>query len=191
MGQEPEALRGQLATKREELAHDLEAIGDRVSPGRMVERRQAAVRMRFGDVRERVMGTKDSFVEHAQDGAHSATSTVTESASRVGDATRRRAEGSPLGAGLVAFGAGVVAAALFPSSSRERQLAEKAQPAVDRMASEMGPAAKELLDEVKPAAEDAMHEVRDDAKQAAANVSAQAKDTASELKGAASTAPPS
>ena len=42
MGQTAEDLRTQLAEQRGDISRDLEAIGDRVSPGRMMERRQAA-----------------------------------------------------------------------------------------------------------------------------------------------------
>ena len=56
MGQTAEELRGQLVYQRAEVSRDLDAIGDRVSPHRMVERRQAAVRQRFTDIKERVMG---------------------------------------------------------------------------------------------------------------------------------------
>ena len=103
MGQEPEELRAELAAKRDDLTYDLEAIGDRVSPGRVIERRQAAVRMRFGDMRERMMGSKDYAVEHMQHGAHGATSAVSGTAERIGEAAKQRTEGAPLAVGSTAM----------------------------------------------------------------------------------------
>ena len=57
MGQTTEELRTQIAEQRDDLGRELEAIGDRVSPGRMAQRRKAAVGERFTSVKERVMGT--------------------------------------------------------------------------------------------------------------------------------------
>ena len=182
MGQAPEELRAELAAKRDDLSYDLEAIGDRVSPGRVIERRQAAVRMRFADMRERAMGSKDYAVEHMQQGAHGASSAVTGKAERIGEAAKQRTEGSPLAVGLVAFGAGLVGAAMFPATRREQQFAQQAQPAVERAAAEIAPAARQVVDDVRPAAEDAVSEIKDEAKQAASNVGDQTKQAASDAK---------
>ena len=44
MGQTTEELRStRIAEQRDDLGRDLEAIGDRVSPGRMAQRHKAAV----------------------------------------------------------------------------------------------------------------------------------------------------
>ena len=59
MGQTTEDLRAQIADQRETLGRDLEAIGDRVSPTRMAERRKNAVRERWQSTKTRVMGTAD------------------------------------------------------------------------------------------------------------------------------------
>jgi hypothetical protein len=128
------------------------------------------------------MGSKDHAVEHMQHGAHSATSTVTETAERIGEAARQRTEGAPLAVGLVAFGAGLVAAAMFPATRREQQLAQQAQPAVERAAAEIAPAAKQVAEEVRPAAEGAVSDLKDEAKQAASKVGEQTKEAASDVK---------
>jgi hypothetical protein len=182
MGQEPEELRAELAAKRDDLSRDMEAIGDRVSPRRAVERRQAAMRMRLSDMRERVMGSKEHAMERMHDGAHVAKDSMTDAASRAGEVARERTEGAPLAVGLMAFGAGLAAAALFPATRREQHLAQQAQPMVERAVAEVGPAAKQVVDDVRPAAEEAMHDLRDEAKQAASNVSEQAKAAAADVK---------
>jgi hypothetical protein len=188
MGETPEELREQLATKREDLSRDLEAIGDRVSPGRVMERKQASVRMRVGDVRDRVMGAKDSMSSHLHDAPGGAASAAGDMAGRVGDTARARTEGSPLAAGMVAFGVGAVAAALFPATRREQQMAQQVQPTLERAASEAAPMAKQVMDEVRPAAEGAVAELKDEAKHAAANVKDQAASATAETKGAAKSA---
>jgi hypothetical protein len=185
MGQTPEELREELSAKREDLSRDLEAIGDRVSPGRMVERRQAAVKMKFSDLRERAMGAKDAAGEHLHSGAGSTASTMTDAVSRVGETTRARTEGNPLAVGLVAFGAGLVAATVFPATRREQQLAQQAQPALEQAAAKVAPAAQHVVEEIRPVAAEAVQDLRDDAKEAATHVKEEATAAAADTKQAA------
>jgi len=180
MGQTAEELRGQLVYQRAEISRDLDAIGDRVSPHRMMERRQAAVRRRFGDIKERVMGSTESSIDVVRDAGASAATALTDSASSVVHGTRNAAEGNPLAMGLIAFGAGLVAATVFPATRTERDIAERAQPALEKAASEAGPAARHVVEELKPAAQEAVADLRDSAMEAASSVKQQAADAASE-----------
>jgi hypothetical protein len=148
----------------------------------MVERRQAAVRQRFTDIKERVMGSAESSIDTIHDGGAFAAATLTDSASSVAQGTRHVAEGNPLAMGLVAFGAGLVAATLFPATRTEQDLAERAQPALEKAASEAGPAARHVVEELKPAAQDAVTELRETAKDAVSSVKEQAADAALETK---------
>ena len=182
MGQTAEELRAQLVDQRAELTRDLDAIGDRVSPHRMVERRQAAVRQRFTEIKERVMGSAESSVDAVHDASASAAARLTDSASSVAHGTRRVADGNPLAMGLVAFGAGLVAATLFPATRTERDLAERAQPALEKAASEAAPAARHVVEELKPTAQDAVADLRDTAMDAVSGVREHAADAASETK---------
>ena len=79
MGQTAEELRERLDRQRDELGRDLDAVGDRVSPGRIVDRRRAAARESFGRARNAVMGTADTA-------ASTTTDRVKDAASAVGDA---------------------------------------------------------------------------------------------------------
>jgi len=47
MGQNADELRRNIETTRENLGETVEAIGDRVSPGRMIERRKNRVMTNF------------------------------------------------------------------------------------------------------------------------------------------------
>ena len=184
MGQTAEDLRTQLAEQRGDISRDLEAIGDRVSPGRMVERRQAAVRMRFGEMRERVMGAADTTQHGMRDTVSSGVSTARDGVSGAAEGTIHATEGNPLAMGLVAFGAGLVMATLFPATRAEQRAAAKAQPTLENAAEQAGPKVRELAgemkDEVAPAAEEAVSEVKESAKQAAQNLKDEAKDAASQ-----------
>ena len=170
MGQTTDELRTEVEDRRAAVSRDLEAVGDRLSPGRMVERRRAAVRARFTDVRTAVMGSADSATSTMRDAAGSAKDAITSAPGAAGDAVLSRTEGNPLAAGLVAFGAGLLAATLLPSSHRERELAARAEPGLRTAVDELKASASDAVEQVKPVAEDAVQRVKDDARQAADSV---------------------
>ena len=182
MGEATEELRGQLAQQRQGLSRDLEAIGDRVSPGRMVERRRAAVRQGVGRVRDAVMGAAESATTHASN----AVSTIEDKASGVAStaaeapgAARQHTQGNPMAAGLIAFGAGLLAASVMPATRREQQLAEQVQPALESAASEAGAVAQEVAGDLKEKATEAVHELKESAQDHADTVKAEAHDATS------------
>ena len=111
-----EDLRQQLDEQRAGLGQDLVAIGDRVSPKRVAERRTAAVRQKVGGMRDAVMGAKDTVADKASDlgdqagGVGSAVadraSTTVDQVRSGPELARTRTQGNPLAAGVIAFGAG-------------------------------------------------------------------------------------
>jgi hypothetical protein len=172
-----ERLRWEIERQRSTLGRDLEALGDHVSPGRMVERRKAAMGHRVRRVRDRLMGAADGAGENLSFAGEAMTGFGEDVASSVRgapDMVRDRTQGSPLGMGLVSFGIGFVAASLFPATRQEQRLAAKVEPALDRAAEEAGSVARESVDDLRPAAEQAALDLRDDATEAAQHV----KDTA-------------
>jgi ElaB/YqjD/DUF883 family membrane-anchored ribosome-binding protein len=187
MGATAEELRGELAVERASIGVDLEAIGDRVSPGRMVQRRRAATRQRFEGLRERVMGTAEDLRDAAAAPVSSAASSVAETMGAAPQAVRRSTGGNPLAAGLVAFGVGLVVATLLPETETEQRLAEKVQPQLEELASSAGEAAHEVVEAVKPAAQQAAQEVAEGAQHAVGHVKEQAAqavtETAEQTKG--------
>ncbi len=117
MGQSPEALRDEIAGTRQDMSETLEAIGDHVSPGRIVERRKNRIANSVQQVRERVMGS-------AGDTASSISDTTARSPTR----PARRPTPSPNGHRAVRSpwapwrsGSGFVAAAMFPASRPEKE----------------------------------------------------------------------
>jgi len=193
MGTSTDALRRDLEHERNELTNDLQVIGDRVSPGRMVERRKAATRQRFTQMREQVMGTADHMRNSATNAGDSTSGAISNAASSVKDAMQaaperaeHAVEGNPLGAGLAAFGVGLVLATLLPESQTEQRLAARVEPKLDEAASALGSAAQQVVGQVKPAAADAVQQLKDEAKDAASQVKDQARsaapDTAEQAK---------
>jgi gas vesicle protein len=163
VGETAAELRADLARQREDLSRDLEVIGDRVSPGRMVERRRAAVRMRFGRARDAVMGAKDgasSRASHAAESVQGAASSVADTVTEAPEMVRQRAQGNPMAAGLVAFGTGLLVATVVPTSRKEEEVAQRLQPTLESAASEAGSAAQHAVEEVKPKVREAVEDVK-------------------------------
>ena len=106
-----EKLGMDIASERRGLAESIEAIGDRVSPGRMVERRTNRVKDRISSVKDTVMGaapSMPSMPSMPHPGLHPGSSDGSSMPSMpsmpdVSGTTR----GNPLAAGLVAFGTGL------------------------------------------------------------------------------------
>jgi len=192
VGTTAEDLRNRLDQQRNELGYDLEAIGDRVSPGRVVERRKAAARDRVRSVRDRLMGTKDdamSAITQAPsavgDKVAGATSGVGQQLSHAPDAAKHAAEGNPLAVGLIAFGAGLVVSSLLPTSEVERKAGEKMQPALEQAASGAADAAREVAEDVRPAIQEAASELKERATEATQSIQAEVKDAAGDTADAA------
>jgi gas vesicle protein len=183
MGETAEELRGQLARKRDDLGRDLEAIGDRVSPGRVVERKRAAVRQSFGRARNAVMGSADhathtvtSHTTSAASSVHDAASAVAGAVSDAPDLAREHTQGNPMAAGLIALGVGLLVSTLMPASRREQTLAQQIQPALETAASEAGAAAQQAVEGLKPKAHEAVQDLKDSAQESVETVKTEAKD---------------
>ena len=180
MGQSAEQLRREIEYTRGDLGETLDAIGDRLSPGRMMERRKNRMRSGLQTVRERVMGTVSdtgsALAETAggvADAAGGAVSTLKETP----DTVRQQTQGNPLAAGAIAMGVGVLLATVFPATEKERraadQLMDKAEPLTEELkhagreiAEHMREPAREAVDQVKEAASEGTQAVTDTARQA-------------------------
>ncbi len=174
MGQSAEELRREIEYTRDDLGNTLDAIGDRVSPGRVVERRKNRVRNGLTSVRDRVMGTASDAGQAMSSTAGSTVDTIKGAPETVAQQT----QGNPLVAGAIAFGVGVLLASVFPPSAKEQevagQLKDKAQPLTDelkqsgqQMAERLKEPAREAVENVKQAATEGQQAVTETAKEAA------------------------
>ena len=177
MGPSTDELRSEIAAKRDDIGRDIDTIEDRVSPGRIIHRRQTAMRMKAQDVRDKVMGVRDS----ADSALHNATGAVTHTAQSTGAGALDAAQGRPLVAGLVAFGVGVVASSLLPPTRAEKNAVAHAQQPLESAAAELGAASHRVADDVRPAAEQAVAEVKATAQDSMANVKEHAGEVRSDL----------
>jgi ElaB/YqjD/DUF883 family membrane-anchored ribosome-binding protein len=186
MGQSPEELRRDIEQTRDGLSDTLEAIGDRVSPGRVLERRKNRAVQGLHSIRDRVMGTGTDARDRVSDGAGSVADAVTGAP----DAVRSQTQGSPLAAGAIAFGVGFLAAAIFPPTRSEqnvaRDLLDKAEPVKDELMATGREVAGDLKDSAA-AAVDQLKETAVEGKQAVADTihdqAASTKETAQDAVG--------
>lgn len=155
MGQSAEELRREIEESRAHLGDTLEAIGDRVSPARMVERRKN--RMAFGarHLRSRVMGSAESVVDTAKD---------------VPGMVRSETEGTPMIAGGVAFGLGFLAAVAFPTTAAERNVAPKVAATTQPLMQELAESGKEMGDHLREPLAEATTAIKDTAGESAHRV---------------------
>ena len=185
MGQSTEELRQDIEESRSNLTRDLDAIGDRVSPRRMVERRVGRVRRWGRQAKERMFGTVEDVGASASDTAHS----VADAARSAPQAARRTTQGNPMLTGALAFGAGFLLAVLFAPSETEEELVEKAADHMGGMQpirEELQSAVSEIGSAAGDAGKEAVQQVKEEASQHAGQLSDEARDTAADVKNAAS-----
>ena len=114
MTDSPDQIRADIEKTRRELGGDVDALADKVSPSKIVDRQTDKVKHAFGSVRDKVMGAADDTGTAISDAGSSV-------AEHVGDAKDKvvaKAEGNPLAVGLIAFG---VACSRHPSSPLRRR----------------------------------------------------------------------
>ena len=178
MTDSPDQIRADIERTRRELGGDVDALADKVTPSKIVHRQTDKVRGAFGSLRDRVMGAAD-------DAGSSLSGAGSAAAGQVSDAKDRlaaKAEGNPLAVGLIAFGAGLLAASLIPASTKEKQVAaevkDKAQPLVDEAAQ----VAQDVGEHLKGPAQDAATAVKDAAAQSVDAVKTETQSAASQVK---------
>lgn len=184
----PEELRTEIEQTRANLSQNVNALGEAVTPGAIARRQVDKVKGAGVGVKDKIMGSADD-----------ARSSVSGSASGLGDSAgnlagnaqqsaRRKTQGNPLAAGLIALGAGWLVGSLLPASEKERQAAatvkEKAQPVVSEAQSLAKDAAQNLqqpaqdaVDSVKATAQDAAETVKSEGQTAGQDVKASVQDS--------------
>jgi len=199
MGQDTEGLTttpADIDATRTNLSRDIDELTDKVSPGRVVERRKQAAKGRIGSVRDKVMGSVPMSNSGRGNGAgvgskvSDAAGSVSDSAGGAVDAIGSKAQGNPLAAGLVAFGAGMLISALIPASEKEAEVAQRAvdaakehgQPVLDEAKS----VGRQVGQELKESATESAQQVKETAQDSVENVKQQGQSSARTVKDQAS-----
>ncbi len=106
MAEDPEELKRNIEQTRRNVGRDVDALTEKVSPGRVVGRRVDRARGGVHRLKEHVMGSAETVGGSVSGTAGSAVSTMQDAGSKVGDAVgsapevaRARTRGTPLAAG--------------------------------------------------------------------------------------------
>ncbi len=205
---EPEQIRAEIERTQAALGQDVDALTEKVTPAKIVERRVDRARSTMGRWKENVMGASPvgggdltsrareagGTVSQSVSGAGAtAASTVSDAASAGAQAVqeapqmiRQQAMGNPLAAGLIAFGAGWLVSSLIPASRKEQELAgqarDMAQQAAQPLAQTVGQAAAEVKENLREPAQQAMESVRSTATEAGQTVADEGKVAAGQVQ---------
>lgn len=207
------AMKDDIERTRQDLGETLEALGDKVSPKKVVGRAKESVHEKMDDAKHRF--APRTLLRRATSGArdgHVALPVATERSSRPsssrpridvanpiernvqnenGDhamALRERAESNPLVAGLLAFGGGLALAAALKPSDTERKAAVQVKQRIEPVKRQAVEAGRSVVHELQPAAQSRLDHVKERATQGAERVKAKAQSSAENLKAEAETA---
>ena len=178
MTNDPDQIRREIERTRSDLSDNVNALGDKVNPGSIAKRQVGRVRGAATSVKDAVMG---SAADAADTGQQVAT-TMGDAVSNAPNAVARKAQGSPIAAGLIAFGAGLLVSSLLPASRVEQQAAEKVKDTAQPMVDDLTDTAKEVAGNLKEPAQQALEEVKSTATDAAATVKDEAASAADDIK---------
>lgn len=179
--QEPEVIRAEIDETRARLSADVDTLAETAKPSAVVGRRVEAAKDAVGGAKDKIMGRAEDaghrVGEHASgvsggvsDQMSRAAHGVTETVGRTPTAVRSRTEGSPLAAGLAAFGIGFLLGSLLPASRAEQQAAEKLGEVGEPVRRELGDTARSVAQDVKSEATEAAQSMGESAKEAASAV---------------------
>lgn len=186
---DPDQVRREIEQTRVELANDVNRLADRTSPARVARRNWDRLGNRVSGIRESVMGapraggraakdTAQQAGQKVQDAAQSAAETVREAP----DMMARQTRGNPIAVGLIAFGAGLLAAALLPETDVERRAGEQLAEHSDQLMEPVRESAGQIKEDVAQSAKESAAEVKDTARDAAQSTAQSAKESAQEVK---------
>jgi uncharacterized protein DUF3618 len=176
MAQSPEELRQEIEQTRQEMSRDVEALSDKVSPGRIVQRRLGRAKSAVASVREQVMGSASSGTGTLGSKAGAARSSISDAVGSAPELATTRTQGNPLAAGLLAFAAGWLAAYLLPASKVEERAALSVEDKVkEPVKGELGRIADQVKGDLQGSAQDALQSVKDTASEATQAVADQGK----------------
>lgn len=171
---DPEVLRTQIENTRRDLGADVDALADKVTPGKIVQRQTDKVRGAFSSVKDKVMGSASD--------AGGSLGGVADEASGVAHSAIDKAKGNPLAVGLIAFGVGWLASSLIPASTVEKKVAANVKDAAEPLVEEVKGAAKEVGENLKQPLTDATQAVKGTATDAADTVTSETTSSAEDVR---------
>jgi len=206
---DPDEIRREIERTQANLSQGVDALTDKVTPSRIVERRVDRARDTVGRLKDKVMGDNptnsgqhfgggvqgaaSTAADRVSGTASSAASSVQDAASTAAGAVqeapraiRRQARGNPLAAGLIAFGAGWLVSSLLPASRREQELGDQAkQVAQEKVQPVVQQVASEVGDNLREPAQQAVASVRSTAQDAKDTVAEEGRAATQDVSGRA------
>ncbi|VXB07424.1 conserved hypothetical protein [Arthrobacter sp. 9AX] len=207
MSENPDAIRADIEATRARLGTNVDAVADKVTPSNIVHRQTDKVKDAVVGVKEKIMGAADTASSTAHNAAHTGAGHTTNALHSTGetlhdakdnvatklsdagtaishtpDQVKAKAQGNPLAAGLIAFGAGMLISSLIPPSAKEREAAQQLKTAAEPLVSQVTDAAKTVAQDLKEPAQEAVENVKATATDAAQNVKAEGQDAVTDVK---------
>jgi hypothetical protein len=184
---EADQLRREIEHTQRGLSADVNALTEKVTPSRIVHRRMGRARRAMTNAKDKIMGTTSTRTTEVGDRMSTAASSAAETVAEAPRAIRQGTEGNPLAAGLIAFGAGWLAASLLPPTEREQQLADQAvdvareygQPVADQA----GEMARQFKEDMREPAQQAVESVKSTAEDAGSTVASETRSAAQDVSG--------
>jgi gas vesicle protein len=177
MGKSASEVRSEIEGTRQEMSETIDAIADRTSPGRIVQRRRERLASGWRAVRERVMGRAGDTYSSASDASHGVADSARDTAGSVVEGARQAPEkvleqtqGNPIAAGIIAFGGGLLVASLIPPSEAEQRLAGQVVEGAQPLRDELQRAGQEVADDLRSTAQEGAEQVKQRAAEAAGTV---------------------
>jgi hypothetical protein len=187
----PDQLRREIEETQRGLSSDVNALTEKVTPSRIVQRRVGRARRAITGMKTAIMGTASDTTIAASDrmgtAASSVAATVTSAAETVSDApaaVRRGTQGNPLAAGLIVFGLGWLTASLLPPSKREQKIADQAKDlAQEHIVPVAGDLADQLKDNLQQPAERAVESIKSTAQDAGSTMAEETRSATGDITG--------
>jgi Protein of unknown function (DUF3618) len=180
---DPDEIRADIERTRATLSNDVDDLAETVKPQSVARRQVDKVKEAVGGVKERVMGSDEDDYSNAAvgtvadktstpreavaDKALAAKDTVSEKASgarmavrRAPTTVKRKAQGNPLAAGVIAFGLGMLVSSLMPPTQKEREAVSQLRENLEPVKEKATEVARDMSDSVKQSAEEAAESVK-------------------------------
>jgi hypothetical protein len=179
---DPDQLRREIEETQRGLSSDVNALTEKVTPSRIVQRRVDRTRRAITGVKTAIMGTASDTTNAASDRMGTAASSVADTVGDAPAAVRRGTQGNPLAAGLIAFGFGWLTASLLPSSKREQEIADQAKDlAQEHIVPVAGEVAGQLKDNLQEPAERAVESIKSTVQDAGSTVAEETRSATGDI----------
>jgi len=199
---DPDDIRADIERTRATLSNDVDDLAESVKPQSVARRQVDKVKDAVGNVKDRVMGSDDEDYSSSTvgdkasaakdvvaDKAYAAKDTVSDKAYQAGEAVRetpttvkRKTQGNPLAAGVIAFGLGMLVSSLIPSSEKERQAVSQLQENLEPVKQKATEVARDMGESLRPAAQEAAESVKGTAQASVESLKQEGQSAAQDVK---------